>query len=233
MREIVLDVETTGLDVKDGHRIVEIGCVELINKIETGVERHVFIDPQRPIERESTKIHGITNAMLRGKPTFREIADKFLDFLGDAPIIAHNAPFDFGFIDAELVRTGKRKLDRNRMIDTVELAKRKYPGSPFTLDALCRHYKISLDSRKKHGALIDARLLARVYIELSGGNQTAFAFNTPGAFTAANDVGVQPRPTPLPPRLTAEEIKAHEEFVKTLDGEPIWNMYRQSERKVA
>ena len=173
IREIVLDTETTGLYCNDGDRIIEIGCVEVINKIRTGVYYHTYINPERDVPIESYNVHGISEDFLQDKPLFRKIADEFLDFIGNSTLIIHNAGFDVGFLNFELELCGKPSIPRGRVIDTLKIARKKHPGSPASLDALCKRFDISLDTRDKHGALIDAELLAQVYIELLGGSQSS------------------------------------------------------------
>lgn len=171
MRQIVLDTETTGLDPLQGDRVIEVAAVELINLLPTGAVFHRLVDPERDIPAEATRVHGFTNADLAGKPKFAEIAGEMLDFLGETPIVAHNAPFDFGFLDAELIRCGRPKLARARMIDSLALAKERYPGMPNSLDALCRRVGVDNSMRSAHNAILDCRLLAQVYLELMGGKQ--------------------------------------------------------------
>ena len=193
MREIVLDTETTGLDPNTGHRIIEIGCVELINHLPTGREWTQFLNPERPLDPAATAVHGITDAMLAGKPVFAEIVEDFLTFLGDAPLVIHNASFDIGFLNAELKRVGFATLPLKRALDTVAMARQKFPGSPASLDALCKRFGIDLATREKHGALIDARLLAEVYLELLGGRQATLTLapQSPASQTLASQTLAQ------------------------------------------
>ncbi len=177
MREIVLDTETTGLDPKDGHRIIEIGLVELEGHLPTGRSFHTLLNPERPLDAGAIAVHGITDAMLAGAPLFAEKVEEFLNFIRDDILIIHNAAFDMGFLNAELSRHGFPSLDRRRAIDTVLLARQKFPGMPANLDALCRRFNIDLSVREKHGALIDAKLLAEVYLELLGGRQSALSLD--------------------------------------------------------
>ena len=172
MREIVLDTETTGLDPASGHRLVEIGCVELINHIRTGNYFHAYLNPERDMPREAENIHGLSAAFLADKPLFTSIATSFLEFIGDDPLVIHNAGFDMKFLNAELDKAGLNLLDMGRAIDTVMMARRKYPGQPASLDSLCKRFNIDLSARTKHGALLDAELLADVYLELKGGRQS-------------------------------------------------------------
>ena len=170
-RSVLFDTETTGLDPLTGDRVIEVACLELMRDLPTGRSFHRFIDPERDIDPEASRVHGLTRAALRGKPRFAEIADELLAFLGGDPLVAHNAPFDFGFLDAELARLRRPALDRARMVDTLALAKARFPGLPNSLDALCRRFGIDLSERTSHNALLDCRLLAEVYIELTGGRQ--------------------------------------------------------------
>lgn len=171
MREIVLDTETTGLSPKDGDRIVEIGCIELLNHVPTGNVYHQYVNPERDMPIEAERVHGLSADFLSGHPVFADIADAFVDFMGDAPLIIHNAAFDMGFINAELARMNTEAIPKSRAIDTVGMARRKFPGAQASLDALCRRFGIDLSERDMHGALLDARLLAEVYLELLGGRQ--------------------------------------------------------------
>ncbi|MSO72121.1 MAG: DNA polymerase III subunit epsilon [Rhodospirillaceae bacterium] len=222
MREIVLDTETTGFDPALGHRVVEIGCVELFNHVATGNEYHAYLNPERGMPAEAEAVHGLSAEFLSNKQLFAAIADDMLAFIGDSPIIAHNAGFDMSFINAELKRAGKPPLPGDRAIDTVLLARRKFPGAQASLDALCRRFQIDTSGRDKHGALLDAKLLAKVYLELIGGRE-------PGLALAAGEVALgqqatQERP-PRPARRhapTAEEAAAHADFIATLKN-PIWS----------
>ena len=173
MREIILDTETTGLDPSKGHRIVEIGCIEIWNKLPTGKTFHKYVNPERDIPREAQNVHGLSSEFLSDKPKFKEISDDFLDFISDSTIVAHNANFDIKFIMAELEIIGKDNIELNKVIDTVKVARAKFPGSSVSLDALCKRFKIDLSDRSKHGALLDASLLSSVYLELCGGRQGA------------------------------------------------------------
>ncbi len=224
MREIVLDTETTGLDPSSGHRVVEIGCIELINHVPTGNEFHRYLNPQRDIPSEAEAVHGLSAAFLSDKPLFASFVDDFLGFIGDSPIIAHNAGFDVGFLNAELRRAGKVPLAADRTIDTVMLARRKFPGAQASLDALCRRFQIDLSGRGKHGALLDAKLLAKVYLELVGGREPGLALAA--GEVAGNLAGIQartarpPRP-PRPHQASAEELAAHAAFIASLKN-AIW-----------
>jgi DNA polymerase-3 subunit epsilon len=194
MREIVIDTETTGLNPEDGHRIVEIGCIELERGVPTGRTWHRYVNPERPMPSAAEEIHGITDALLADKPPFATVADELVGFLGDAPLVIHNAAFDLGFLNAELARCGRTALAPARVVDTVELARRKYPGLPASLDALCKRFSIDLAAREKHGALVDARLLAEVYLELTGGRQATLvlARMTTTAVTAETVIAAAP-----------------------------------------
>ena len=228
MREIVLDTETTGLDPFDGHRIVEIGCIELLNCIPTGRTWHCHVNPEREVPYSAFEVHGLSYEFLRDKPRFAELADDMLVFLEGAMLVMHNAAFDFGFLNAELDRLARPLLRWDRVVDTLALARRKHPGSPCSLDALCKRYGIDLSEREKHSALLDCRLLAGVYVELVGGHQARleFAINgTQAALLEANGEAVRPRPRPLAARLTAAEIEAHRAFVASLGAEALWLRY--------
>lgn len=224
MREIVLDTETTGLKPEEGHRIVEIGCVELNNHVPTGRTYRVLLDPERPMDAKASEISGITDDMLAGQPRFADIAQALADFLGDATIVAHNAPFDMGFLNAELSRAGLPVLPPERAIDTVMIARRKFPGSPASLDALCKRFNIDLSERVKHGALIDARLLADVYLELCGGRQFGLSLQAE-AQTASVARARPPRAQPLSPLITPDEEAAHAAFIETFKTDAMWKQY--------
>jgi DNA polymerase-3 subunit epsilon len=220
MREIVVDTETTGLDPAE-HRIVEIGCVELFNHVATGKEFHAYVNPERDVPAEAEAVHGLSSAFLASKPVFSTLADEFLAFVGDAPLIAHNAGFDLGFINAELKRVGRMPFPTDRAIDTVMLARRKFPGAQASLDALCRRFAIDLSARNKHGALLDAQLLSRVYLELIGGREPGLALAVAESIvvTAAPQERIMRAPRPHAP--SPEELAAHLAFIATLK-DPIW-----------
>ena len=223
-RQIVLDTETTGLDPLKGDRVIEIAAIELSNLMPTGRTFHVLLDPERDVPEESTRVHGFTAEMLRGKPKFAEVAEGFLGFLGDAPIVAHNAPFDFGFLDAELVRAKWEPLDRARMVDSLALAKKRFLGMPNSLDALCRRFGIDNSMRTSHNALLDVQLLAQVYLELMGGRQPGLTLATviaAPAATAALGGGATRRRTPRPIEPAEAELAAHAAFVAKLK-DPLW-----------
>jgi DNA polymerase-3 subunit epsilon len=229
LREIIFDTETTGLNHAEDDRIVEVGCVELVNYLPTGREFQIYISPGRPMSEGATRVTGITNDMLRGKPAFShpDVVDRLMEFFGDSIIVAHNAEFDRGFLNAELARLGRPTLPKERFIDTVPLAKEHRPGSPANLDAVCKRFNISLEGRELHGALKDARLLAMCYLELKGGRERAFDFASSAAAAAKQAASIvrAQRPTPLPPRIHAEELAAHTLFVETLGEAAIWKKY--------
>jgi DNA polymerase III subunit epsilon len=220
-RSIVIDTETTGLDPNGGHRVIEVACVELIRDLPSGATFHVLIDPERDVPEDATRIHGYTRAHLHGKPRFAEVIDKLLAFIGDAPLIAHNAPFDFGFLNAELARLSLAALDPGRMIDTLVLAKGRFPGLPNSLDALCRRYGIDLSERTSHNALLDCRLLSDVYVELTGGRQPMLLPEDEGIVLPA--VSYQPvgRRTPVLLQVGADALARHAAFVARL-RDPVW-----------
>ena len=226
LREVVLDTETTGLDARNGDRLIEIGCVEIVNRIPTGVEYHAFICPEdREVHPEAFQIHGISTEFLRDKPVFANVVDEILAFLADSPLVIHNAPFDAGFINMELGRVGRPLIVRERLVDTLEIARRKHPAGPNTLDALCKRYGVDNSKRTKHGALMDSLLLAGVYVELLGERQTTLQLATRGPSAVTRVQGrslVAPRPVPLPARLTEEDVAAHQAFVESLGDKAIW-----------
>jgi DNA polymerase-3 subunit epsilon len=227
LREIVFDTETTGLDAANGDRLIEIGCIEIVNRIPTGQEFHRFLNPDRQVHPDAVAVHGLTDEFLRDKPRFAEVVDEFLAFIGDAPLVAHNGTFDLGFINAELELLSRPPLPPGRIVDTLALARRRHPAGPNTLDALCKRYGIDLSQRTKHGALLDSMLLAGVYVELLGERQAALVFGVNGAAGAVR-VQAAPairRPESLPPLLTLEEEGAHLEFVKTLGPDAVWYHY--------
>ena len=228
MREIVLDTETTGLDPFQGHRLVELGCIELVNGIPSGQSFHRYLNPERDMPAEAQAIHGLSAEFLKDKPYFSEVADEFLAFIDDAPLVAHNAMFDLGFLNAELERAGKPLVIRERLVDTLLLARRKHPGGPNRLDDLCARYGIDNSRRTKHGALLDAEILAEVYVELIGARQAQLILVESGtsvAGTVAAAAVIRVRPQPLAPRLTADELDAHLAFVATLGEQAIWRDY--------
>ena len=218
-REIVLDTETTGLDPVDGHRIVEIACVELINLVPTGKELHRYCNPQRDMPEDAIAVHGLTTIFLADKPCFHDLAEELLDFIAEAPIVAHNAEFDLRFLQAELGRCA-RPLLTCAMVDTLQIARSKFPGSPASLDALCRRFGIDLTEREKHGALVDTRLLARVYLELMGGKEPGLALNLEAEITVSNRLQRQYR-APRPHAPSPDELAAHSAFLQSIK-EPLW-----------
>ncbi|GGF75740.1 DNA polymerase III subunit epsilon [Azorhizobium oxalatiphilum] len=237
MREIVLDTETTGLEASKGDRVVEIGCVEMVNRILTGNTYHVYINPERNMPAEAFAVHGLSEEFLSDKPKFAEVADGFLDFIGEDTLVIHNAAFDIGFLNAELARMERTPIARDRVVDTVALARRKHPGASAKLDDLMKRYGIDASRRVKHGALLDSELLAEVYSELLGGRQAmlvGLADDEDGAPRLVVDVvAARQRPVPLPPRLTAEEIAVNREFVSGMGDKAIWNQYLVDEVRAA
>ncbi|MGK2921603.1 MAG: DNA polymerase III subunit epsilon [Methyloceanibacter sp.] len=228
MREIILDTETTGLDPFDGHRVVEIGCVELVNSIATGRTWHCYLNPERDVPEQAYAVHGLSADFLRDKPRFADKADEFLEFVESAMLVMHNATFDFGFLNAELERIARPVIRWDRVVDTLALARRRHPGSPASLDALCRRYGVDLGERDLHGALLDCRLLASVYVELVGGHQARLEFAANGAQAAilqAQEIAVRPRPAPLAARISLEEREAHRAFVASLGNDALWLRY--------
>ena len=237
MREIVFDTETTGLEPTRGDRVVEIGAVELFNHLPTGNTFHQYINPERAMPQEAFDIHGLGDDFLRDKPRFAQIARSFLDFIGtDAKLIAHNADFDMRFINAELAQCNLPQIPASRALDSAALARRKFPGSPASLDALCRRFGIDNSARDYHGALLDSQLLAEVYLELIGGRQPDLVLDqpaqsaSPGATAATPSSGPVPRarPFPLPPRLTDAEARAHAEMVAKLGENAIWRRWSEA-----
>jgi DNA polymerase-3 subunit epsilon len=228
LREIVIDTETTGLDPANGDRLIELGCIEIVNRIPTGREFHRYLNPERDIHRDAMEVHGLTGDFLKDKPLFKDVADDLLAFLGEAPLVAHNASFDLGFINAELERSGRPPLGSDRVVDTLTLARRRHPAGPNSLDALCKRYGIDLSQRSKHGALLDSMLLANVYVELLGERQATLGLGGqvgPETSAQARLAAARQRPQPLPPRLTAEAEQAHRAFVKTLGAKALWLRY--------
>ncbi len=221
-RAVLFDTETTGLDPATGDRVIEIAAIELINDLPTGQKFHVLLNPDRDIPAETTRVHGISNADVEGKPRFADIAERFLSFIGEAPLVAHNAPFDFAFIDAELARLRRPALGAARMIDTLALAKTRFPGMPNSLDALCRRYEIDLSARTTHNALLDCNLLAEVYVELTGGRQRGLVLETPQGLAFARYDRAETR-TPRLIVVPPEVLMAHGAFVARLK-EPVWRL---------
>jgi len=227
MREIVMDTETTGLDPEQGHRIVEIGAVELVNLLPTGQTYHQYINPERPMPKEAFDVHGLGDEFLRDKPVFSAVAPAFLSFIDDARLVIHNAAFDLAMLNAELKRVGGPFLPRARAVDTLEIARRRFPGAQASLDALCRRFGIDNSGREKHGALLDSELLAEVYLELMGGRQQGLVLeaapvDATGAPRSGAGFAAPPRPRALSPRITAAERAAHEAFVAELGDSALW-----------
>ncbi|WP_410216334.1 DNA polymerase III subunit epsilon [Paracoccus sp. (in: a-proteobacteria)] len=235
MREIVLDTETTGFEAEGADRIVEIGAIELLNHLPTGRTFHVYINPERSMPKEAFDVHGLGDDFLRDKPKFAEIAEAFIDFIGeDAKLVIHNASFDMKFLNAELKRAGHPVLPWSRALDTLALARVKFPGSPSSLDALCRRFGVDNSGRDLHGALLDSELLAEVYLELIGGRQPDLVLGQPGQ-SVSNKVSADgpmqpraPRPRALPSRLTVVEAEAHAAFVAKLGDVSVWSRYSSS-----
>jgi DNA polymerase III subunit epsilon len=229
MREIVLDTETTGFEPSEGHRIVEIGALELLNHMPTGRTFHKYLNPQRPMPPEAFEVHGLGDDFLRDKPLFSAVAADFISFIGDAKLVIHNAAFDMKFLNFELEKVGLPALPFDRALDTVLIARKKFPGSPASLDALCRRFGVDNSGREKHGALLDSELLAEVYLELIGGRQPDFGLsasasgNSIGAgTTTGTDWHPKPRPVALPPRQTPEEAEAHAAFIAKMGESALW-----------
>ena len=229
-REIVLDTETTGFDPRTGDRLIEVGCIELLDLLPTGRTFHRFVNPERSIPADAIKVHGITDDKVRDAPKFHEIVDDLMEFVGDAQMIAHNAAFDRNFIDFELNRCGRPITGEPRWIDTLKLAQTRFPGMPNSLDALCKRYKVSLVERTLHGALIDSRLLAEVYLELRGGKERVLDLSSgvggrgPGGLIEIAAYGVRPRP--LAPRSTETEHEAHVAFLASvLKDQSLWQAH--------
>ncbi|MXP10837.1 DNA polymerase III subunit epsilon [Pseudoblastomonas halimionae] len=227
MREIVFDTETTGLDPKTGDRMVEIGCVEMVNKVATGATWHGYFNPERDMPEEAERVHGLSATFLSDKPLFRDRIDELLEFLGDAPLVAHNAGFDMGFLDCEMGLCGFEPIPRSRMVDTIAIARKKHPGAKLSLDALCTRYGIDRSHRVKHGALLDAELLAQVYVELTGGRQIGLelaaeqTIETQVTAETHRPAPRGPRREPRPHHASEHELAAHKAFVETLNS-PLW-----------
>lgn len=232
MREIVLDTETTGLEARGGDRLVEIGCVEMVNRILTGTVYHVYINPERDMPVEAFNVHGLSSEFLSDKPVFATVADEFLEFIADDTLVIHNAAFDIGFLNAELERLGRPAIARDRVVDTLALARRKHPGASNRLDDLMNRYGIDSSRRVKHGALLDAELLAEVYSELLGGRQASLMGLVEETSEAPRLVveaqAVRPRPTPLPSRVSMEEAAAHAAFIATMGEKALWLKYEDA-----
>lgn len=227
MREIVLDTETTGLDPADGHRIVEIGAVELNNHMPTGRHFHEYINPERPMPEEAFAVHGLGDDFLRTKPVFARVSQAFTEFVGEARLVIHNAGFDMKFLNAELTRLNMPTLPMTQALDTVALARRRFPGAPASLDALCRRFGIDNTARTLHGALLDAEILAEVYLELIGGRQPGLSLGAASGSGTAQGTAQQawrpgPRPRALPQRITSGEAEAHAAMVARLGEKSLW-----------
>ncbi|GAA0784787.1 DNA polymerase III subunit epsilon [Roseibium denhamense] len=238
MREISFDTETTGLNPRGGDRLVEIGGVELWNHIPTGKSYHVYINPQRDMPEEAFRVHGLSEEFLSDKPLFDQVADAFLDFVGDATLVIHNAAFDMGFINMELERAGRRLISNDQVLDTLDLARRKHPSGPNSLDALCSRYGIDNSKRVKHGALLDAEILAEVYLELIGGRQTGLDLSPDAEISGATSEGTSAgeygklgpfnaaqRSAPLQPLIQNHELSAHQAFIEGMGDDALWKKY--------
>lgn len=230
MREIVLDTETTGLSPREGHRIVEIGAIELINHVPTGNTYHQYINPERDMPAEAFNVHGLSEPFLRKHPVFSQITDDFIEFVGSGILVIHNAPFDMAFINHELKTLKRDPIPEEQVLDSLALARKKHPMGPNSLDALCRRYSVDNSNRTKHGALLDAELLASVYLELIGGRQQNLAIAEESVETGPTQTRrhspARPRPEALRSRLTEEEIQAHDTLINSLGDAPIWHGYR-------
>lgn len=228
MREIVLDTETTGFEPSEGHRIVEIGAVELFNHLPTGKTYHQYLNPERLMPKEAFEVHGLGDDFLRDKPLFANVARAFLDFVGDSQLVIHNAAFDMKFLNAELARAGMPPLPFARATDTLMISRQKFPGSPASLDALCRRFGVDNSGREKHGALLDSEILAEVYLELVGGRQPDFGLSPEQQRTRSEAHPTEaawrarPRPVALPPRLSGDEAAAHMDFVARMGAAALW-----------
>ena len=227
MREIVFDTETTGLDPRSGDRLVEVGCIEMVNRVPSGAVYHCYFNPERTMPAEAEAVHGLSIMFLSDKPKFAEKAGEFLDFIADSPLVAHNAGFDFGFINNELELCGLEPVSRDRMVDTVAIARRKHPGAKLSLDALCSRYGIDRSHRTKHGALLDAELLAQLYVELQGGRQIGLELAAEARMMTEQSMTVSSSVTrvfrsPRPHVASAEELARHAEFMAGF-SEPIWS----------
>lgn len=227
VREIVFDTETTGLDPNSGHRVVEIGCVEVLNRVPTGKTLHKYINPERDMPVEAYQVHGLSEAFLADKPVFADIADEFIDFVGDAPLVAHNAGFDMKFMNAELKSCGRPQYSMENVVDTVQIARSRFPGAAASLDALCKRFGIDNSRRTKHGALLDAELLAEVYLELMGGRQVGLDLSAEQEVVVEQELGdtgfsiERPARAPRPHKPSEAELSAHRAFIEKLEN-AIW-----------
>ena len=230
MREVVFDTETTGFDPAEGHRLVEIGCLELVHLVPTGRTFHTYLDPQRDVPADAARVHGLTTEFLSGKPLFAEKAQDFLDFIADSPLVIHNAAFDMKFINAELVAHGFTPVPFERAVDTLLMARRQFPGAPASLDALCKRFNIDNSRRDKHGALLDSELLAEVYLELRGGRQPGLVLSNAPSSGKVGGEKASPRThrEPRPHAPTPEEVEAHQSFVRSMVKEALWLQYDKS-----
>ncbi|MBV9287471.1 MAG: DNA polymerase III subunit epsilon [Hyphomicrobiales bacterium] len=231
MREIVLDTETTGLDPADGHRLLEIGAIEIVHQSATGRSFHALINPERDVPKDAARVHGHTAETLREKPLFAEVVNEFLTFVGDAPIVIHNADFDLRFLNAELARAGRTPIAADRVVDTLALARKKHPGLPNSLDALCDRYRIDRSRRVKHGALLDAEILVEVYLELTGGRQRSLMFDDEPPSGFPSIILTPARREARAPRvalISVEEAAAHAEHVSTLGAAAVWLRFTSS-----
>jgi len=229
MREIVMDTETTGLSTEEGHRIVEIGGVELLNHVPTGRTFHEYVNPQRDMPKDAYDVHGISEEFLADKPPFAEVGPRFLEFVGSATLVFHNASFDMKFINAELRWANLTTVPMNQVVDTLAIARKKFPGANNSLDALCRRFSVDNSARTKHGALLDSEILAEVYLELIGGRQPDLVLSSHQGKERSPDTATHrpanARPKALPPRLTDDERNAHAEFVKALGPNSVWSSF--------
>ncbi len=227
MREIVFDTETTGLDPQSGDRMVEIGCIEMVNRVATGRTFHAYFNPERDMPAAAEAVHGLSITFLSDKPKFGERAAEFLEFIGDSPLVAHNAGFDFGFVNAELAMIGREPISKDRMIDTVALARVRHPGAKLSLDALCTRYGIDRSHRTKHGALLDSELLAQVYVELTGGRQIGLELAADAQQSLVSTITLVTRErvyrSPRPHVASEEELAAHSAFVDSINL-PVWRV---------
>jgi DNA polymerase-3 subunit epsilon len=228
MREIVLDTETTGLDPADGHRVLEIGAVEIVHQSLTGKVFHTLINPERDVPQDAVRVHGHSSAVLKEKPVFASIVDGFLAFIGDSKLVIHNADFDVRFMNAELARLGLATIDMDRVVDTLALARKKHPGAPNSLDALCDRYRIDRSRRVRHGALLDAEILVEVYCELTGGRQRSLLLGDALEETDVRVVAIAPRTSPRPLRISLiehAEVNAHAHYIESFGRDAVWLRY--------
>ena len=228
MREVALDTETTGLDPADGHRVLEIGAVEIVHQSLTGKVFHRLINPERDVSHEAARVHGHDFAALKDKPVFASVVDDFLAFIGDSRLVIHNADFDVRFVNAELARLGRATIGMDRVVDTLMLARKKHPGAPASLDALCDRYRIDRSRRVRHGALLDAEILVEVYCELTGGRQRSLSFGDALEGAVAPVIAAMSRPGPRPARVIPverSEISAHFRYIESLGEDAIWFRY--------